>query len=180
MPAIMQQPSEPDDLARKAGRDIYGTVVGMLRRVELWRLGNAWGMKFPDGASKDYMLPFFKQLEAEGKNPLRPPVNGTLDQIVKAREVEHSDERHSSVVPPEEEEQKVNETAPEPTIEQLLTPDTIQPNPVGEFEKKLLATPYGQLKKICKLRGVLHYRTDKKPTLVARIMAHVQDTPDRS
>ena len=161
MPEILQQPGSPDELARRAGKDIYGTVVGMLRRVELFRLGNAWGMNFPAGASKDYMLPFFKQLEAEGKNPLRPPA-GNLDEVVRAREVTHNSENHS-------------ERAEEEDVPPLSAPDEIKPAPVSDFEMTLLRTPHAQLKKMCKLRGIQQERNDSKKTLVARIMANVQD-----
>lgn len=159
MPEIMQQPRSPDELARLAGKELYGTSVGMLRRAELWRLGNAWGMKFPDGCSKDYMLPFFKQLEAEGKNPLRPPM-GTLDTVTSARAVEHSGETHGEMVKEEEEVP----LAIEP-------PDVLKPQPVTDFETKLLHLPHAQLKKMCKLKGIPQERNARKIDLIAAIIA---------
>lgn len=188
MPEIMQQPDSPDALARRAGRDLYETPVGILRRAELWRLGNAWGLKFPIGASKDYMLPFFKQMEAEGKNPLRPP-GGNLDELVRTHDVTHSDEDHSEEI-----------SEPEPLVPVKVEPvDTIVSSPDGktyrvvgnqlievdvpaptviepteektEFELKLEALPMAQLKKICKMRGIVQLRTDRKKDLIARIVA---------
>lgn len=161
MAEIMQQPQNPDDLARLAGKQMYGTPVGMLRRVELFRLGNAWGHKFPDGATKDSMLPFFKELEAQGKNPLAPPT-GSLDQVVKTREVEHEGKPAYETV---------EELAP------LEVPDEIKPAPVSDFEMKLLNTPHAQLKKICKMKGIRQERNDSSKTLVARIMAAAGATP---
>lgn len=170
MPEVMQQPRDPEYLAREAGKNIYGTSVGMLRRAELWRLGNAWGMKFPDGCSKDFMLPFFKQLEAEGKDPLRPP-SGSLMAVVTSREVQHSEENHAEVPTPEE----LLEVAAK-----YATPDTITPAPISEFEEKLRKTPHGLLKKMCKERGIKQERTDSTATLVQRILVHVQNPPGRS
>lgn len=163
MPEIMQEPQSPEEVARLAGKDIYGTSVGILRRVELWRLGNAWGLKFPVGASKDYMIPFFKQLEAEGKNPLRPPVDGNLDEIVSKRDVKFSAENHS-------------ERGDDPYA-------LIPPEPMSDFEKSLAKLHHGQLKKICKLRGIKHARTDRKQDIIARIVSEgtsFDDIPDSS
>lgn len=158
-------PLEPDTLARIAGKDIYGTSVGTLRRVELWRLGNVWGMQFPVGATKDYMLPFFKQLEAEGKNPLQPPgVTLTDTGQLRTRDVSFSKESHV-----------------EDTDEVGLI---VKPAPVGEFEAKLNELSRYQLKKVCKMRGIPQELTDKKQDLIARILAASeggtleQDTPE--
>lgn len=145
---IMQQPMDPSDLARLAGKDIYGTSVGMLRRSELWRLGNAWGMNFPVGASKDYMIPYFQRLEAEGKNPLRPPGNQNLDTLVKERVVLHSEENHS----------------------ELAIPEELEPAK-DDFALKLEKLPQAQLKKICKLRGIEQSRNDTKQKLIEKIIA---------
>lgn len=168
MPVVMQQPDDPDSLSRRAGKDIYGTSVGMLRRVELWRLGNAWGMNFPAGATKDFMLPFFKQIEADGKNPFFPPNGGNLDQLVKARDVVHSDEDHTEKI-----------EIPEDEVPEIPVPKELKPEPVDDFQMMLLRTSHAQLKKMCKLRGIEQKRNDSKQTLVARIMANVQDTTER-
>ena len=148
-PTQVTEPQEPDTLARIAGKDIYGTVVGSLRRVELWRLGNLWGLNFPVGASKDYMLPFFMRLEAEGKNPLRPPgvtISSTGD--LRSRDVKFSGTHV--------------ESAPA---------DFIAPQPVSDFEAKLAKLHHGQLKKICKMRGIPQTQRDRKDDLIARIVA---------
>jgi hypothetical protein len=150
---IVQQPQNPDEMARLAGKELYECSVGMLRRVELWRLGNAWGMNFPAGATKDFMLPFFKQLEAEGKNPLRPP-NANLDTLVKTREVAHSEENHSETPPPE-----------------IHHPDVIQPALKTDFELKLEAARMSEIRKICAMRGIAWSTKDRKLDLIARIMA---------
>lgn len=142
MPERLSDPQEPDLLARQAGKDLYNSKVGVLRRVELWRLGNLWGLNFPVGASKDFMLPFFQQLEAEGKDPLRPPsgaVHGTAD--LRTRDVKYSDQSHIEKVP-----------------------DTT------DFEQRLMAQPMHQLKKICKLRGIPQSPKDLKVALVKRII----------
>lgn len=154
MAEIMQQPMDPSDLARLAGKDIYGTSVGMLRRTELWRLGNAWGLEFPNGASKDYMIPFFQRLEAEGKNPLRPPGNKSLDEIVKGRVVVHSDENHAT-------------TDLEP-LEPIKAAPEAKPD---EFALRLEKQSQAQLKKIAKLRGITQSRSDSKAELIAKIVA---------
>jgi hypothetical protein len=152
MPEILQQPQNPDEMARLAGKQLYECSVGMLRRVELWRLGNAWGMNFPVGATKDYMLPFFKQMEAEGKNPLRPP-NANLDTLVKTHEVVHSAENHSETPPPE------------------INPDVILPEPKTDFELKLETAHMSKIRKICAMRGINYSSKDRKLDLIARIMA---------
>lgn len=152
MAKVMQQPMDPSDLARLAGKDIYGSTVGMLRRTELWRLGNAWGLNFPAGASKDYMIPFFQRLEAEGKNPLRPPGNKNLDVLVKERVVVHSDENHSEMA------------EPEPLVEPAKPVE-------DDLTLKLEKLPQAQLKKIAKLRGVEQSRNDTKQSLIAKIIA---------
>lgn len=188
MPEIMQQPRSPEELARIAGKELYGTPVGMLRRAELWRLGNAWGMKFPDGASKDFMLPFFKQLEAEGKNPLNPP--GGLDAAVRKREVEHSGDKHGefyadlrdgaiAIHPVDGKKYRVYGGRYAELVDELPppiapAPDEIKPAPISDFEMQLLKTSRAQLKKMCKLRGIAQGRDDTKVTLVARIMAASQ------
>lgn len=159
MPQILQQPQNADEVARLAGRDIYETPVGMLRRAELWRLGNAWGFKFPNGASKDFMLPFFKQLEAEGKNPLRPP-GANLDTLVKARAVEHSEVNHAETA--EEEEL--------PSITTAVREAIIKPEPKSDFALKLEKMPMGDLKKLCRLRGIEQSNRDRKHDLVSRIL----------
>lgn len=156
MPDILEQPRNPDEMARLAGKDLYECSVGMLRRVELWRLGNAWGMNFPAGATKDHMLPFFKQLEAEGKNPLRPP-NANLDTLVKTREVVHSEVNHSETPPPE--------------IPEIHHPDVIQPALKSDFELKLEASRMSDIRKICSMRGIPFSSKDRKLDLIARIMA---------
>lgn len=145
-------PQEPDTLARIAGKDMYGTAVGSLRRVELWRLGNLWGMKFPVGASKDFMLPFFMQLEAEGKNPMQPP-GMRLEHTaqLRSRNVSYSGS-HVEVFgekPPEIREQDTDES----------------------FQEKLMKHHMWQLKKICKLRGIHQTNKDTKKELVARILS---------
>ena len=148
-PTQVTEPQEPDTLARIAGRDIYGSTVGALRRVELWKLGNLWGMEFPVGASKDYMLPFFMRLEAEGKNPLRPPgavINSTGD--LRSRGVKYVG-----------------------THTEQMPADFIEPEPVSEFEAKLNKLHHGQLKKMCKMRGIPQTVQDRKVDLVARILA---------
>lgn len=144
MPTKMTDPEEPDTLARRAGLDIYGSRVGALRRVELWRLGNLWGLNFPVGASKDFMIPFFQRLEAEGKNPMMPP-GKPISHIgeLRSRDVKYSDESH---------------------VEEIK----VDPN---EFKTKLEAVHHGKLKKICKMRGIPQLQTDKKADLVARILA---------
>ena len=163
------EPQDPQDIARIAGKDIYGTSVGMLRRVELWRLGNAWGMEFPIGASKDYMIPFFMRLESEGKNPLRPP-GQNLDALVKQRAVVFSDGTHAETQDP---------------FEVVKVQDTITPEPVSDIEEKLQKAHMGQLKKICKMRGLPNHFKDRKKDLVARIVASMKDekvdenTPER-
>ena len=146
---IMQQPQNPDDISRQAGRDLYGTPVGILRRAELYRLGNAWGFEFPVGASKDFMLPFFMQLEADGKNPLKPP-GGTLDQICKAREVKFNGETHA-----EREEDPYG---------------LIKPEETSKFEAGLQALHMSKIRKICKLRGIPQTIRDRKQDLIARIV----------
>ena len=156
MPEILQQPQSPDEIARIAGRSIYGTSVGLLRRVELYRLGNAWGFKFPVGATKDYMLPFFIDLESKGIDPLRPP-KGNLDTLVKARACEFTSENHSETPPPEE--QTENKTA------------TVMPAPKSSFEEKLEKSPMHEIRKLCKLRGVAFTPRDRKQDLIARIVA---------
>ena len=157
MAKVMQQPMDPSDLARLAGKDIYGSTVGMLRRTELWRLGNAWGLNFPAGASKDYMIPFFQRLEAEGKNPLRPPGGQNLDTLVKERVVLHSEENHSEMADPVSLEPPVSAAAEKPES--------------NEFALKLERLPQAQLKKIAKLRGVEQSRNDTKQSLIAKIIA---------
>jgi hypothetical protein len=152
MPQQLTDPQDPDEIARIAGKDIYGTRVGVLRRTELFRLGNLWGMNFPIGASKDFMLPFFQRLESEGKNPLHPP-SGAIQQTaeLRKREVTFSEQSHIEVVPIVED----------------------------DFEARLKALPHGQLKKMCKLRGITHYARDKKPDLIARILAASEGTSEQ-
>ena len=148
-PTQVTDPQEPDTLARIAGKEIYGSTVGALRRVELWKLGNLWGMEFPVGASKDYMLPFFQRLEAEGKNPLRPPgvvIESTGD--LRSRDIKYA----GSHVEP-------------------MPADFIQPEPMSEFEAKLNKLHHGQLKKMCKMRGIPQTVQDRKADLIARIIA---------
>jgi hypothetical protein len=161
----MTDPAEPDTQARIAGRDLYGTIVGSLRRVELWRLANLWGMQFPAGASKDYMLPFFMQLEAEGKNPLRPPgmvVETTAD--LRSRNVKFAPQNHA--------EFEMVVAHPD-TGEPVAVKDglLVQPNPKSDFEAKLEKLHHGQLKKICKMRGIPQTVKDRKADLIARIVA---------
>lgn len=178
MPQIMQQPQNPDEISRRAGLDIYECSVGMLRRAELWRLGNAWGMKFPVGASKDFMLPFFKQLEANGKNPLRPP-QGNLDALVKTHECEFSSEIHAETV---EEENKPGTDVlvmdPTDNIPTVLGLDGKPEKPQITFKERLEILPHGQLKKICKLRGIPQGRQDKKKDLIASILAAAGEPSD--
>lgn len=148
-PTQVTDPQEPDTVARIAGKDIYGTTVGALRRIELWKLGNCWGMEFPVGASKDYMLPFFMRLEAEGKNPMKPPgvvINSTGD--LRSRDIKYTG-THVEKVPA----------------------DFIQPAPMSEFEAKLHKLHHGQLKKMCKMRGIPQTVQDRKVDLIARIIA---------
>lgn len=158
MAVILQDPQNPDHLSRLAGKTIYDTPVGCLRRYELYRLGNAWGMNFPSGATKDYMLPFFKQLESEGKNPLRPPA-GNLDELVRRREVTFSPENHSETASEED-------VAPQPVIE---------PAPKSDFEAKLEAMHMGPIRRLCRLRGIPQTNKDRKQDLVARIVAAAND-----
>jgi len=165
----LTEPQEPDTLARIAGKDIYGTTVGALRRVELWRLGNAWGMNFPVGATKDFMLPFFMRLEAEGKNPMRPPgmVIEHTGQL-RSRDVVFSEQNHT-----ENSEESEEEVPP------------VVPSPSSEFEAMLLSSQMWRLRKLCKMRGIKHSPKDCKADLVNRIMATIgdqnieQDTPGR-
>ena len=166
----LTDPQAPDLQARIAGRDIYGTTVGALRRVELWRLANLWGTEFPAGASKDYMLPFFKQLEAEGKNPMRPPgmvVETTAD--LRSRDVKFAPQNHAEI------------------DMVVLHPDTgepvairdgllVQPNPKSDFEVRLEGLHHGQLKKICRMRGIPQTQKDRKTDLIARIVAASEGT----
>ena len=156
MPVILQYPENPDQIARLAGKSIYDTSVGLLRRAELYRLGNAWGAKFPVGATKDYMLPFFKDLEAKGVNPLRPPTEKSLDALVKERSCEFDGTNHAEVAPPEE--QNVNSSV-------------FVPPPKSEFETKLEGLHMGDIRKMCKLRGILQTNKDRKQDLIARIIA---------
>lgn len=156
MVEILQQPESPEKLAREAGKKIYGTVVGCLRRSELSRLGNAWGIKFPVGATKDYMLPYFKQLEAEGKDPFRPP------HAVPARGI-HSQETHVE----ETKEVELNDYKPvsvEPDISQV----EVSPEP-DPFAAKLAELKFSELRKLAKARGIPQTNTDRKVDLVARI-----------
>lgn len=155
----LTDPQEPDTMARIAGKDLYGTIVGTLRRVELWRLANAWGMEFPAGATKDYMLPFFMRLEAEGKNPLKPPGMVITDTAqLRQREVKFTAENHA---------EKDSDPLPE----------VVQPKPISDYEKELMAAPMGQLKKICKMRGITQSPRDRKADLVARIIATIEGQP---
>ncbi len=96
------------------------------------------------------MLPFFMRLEAEGKDPLRPPgvtIASTGD--LRTREVTYSDQSHIERAPA----------------------DFIAPEAKSEFEAKLEKLHHSQLKKICKLRGVPQERSDRKQDLVAKIVA---------
>lgn len=171
-PEVEAQLQNPNDLARIAGKDIYGTSVGALRRTELYRLGNAWGMNFPVGASKDYMLPFFKELEARGKNPLRPPTGGTLDEVVKRREATfdgtHVDDE---VVPAQGLEPQFPESKSGVLPLDEAGEGVIAPQSKSEFEQRLEGLHHGQLKKICKMRGIEQSSRDRKPDLIARIVA---------
>lgn len=147
----MSDPVEPDTLARQAGKDMYGSVVGTLRRVELWRLGNAWGLQFPVGASKDYMLPFFKEIEGRGENPLRPPGRVIHDTgQLRTRDTVFSGPSQA-------------ENADMP--------------PVSDFVAKLEKMMMGDLKKLCRERGIYQHRTMKKPEIIARIVAAIEDNP---
>lgn len=125
----------------------------MLRRAELWRLGNAWGFNFPVGCSKDYMLPFFKQLEADGKNPLRPP-GRRLDEVCRGREVEHSGETHA-----EREEDPYG----------LLAPKEEAPV-LAELKERLTKMHVGKVRKLCKEYGLPQDIHDRKQDLIARII----------
>lgn len=153
----MSDPENPDIIARRAGQDLYGSKVGALRRAELWRLGNAWGAKFPEGATKDFMLPFFQQLEAEGKNPLRPP-QGNLDEIVKTRAVEHSGASHAELAP-EEDNKLISELEP----------------PKSEFQQKLEALPFWKVRNFAHRRRIPQTPKDTKIALIARIMTYVKE-----
>lgn len=173
MPEVMQHPEEPEMLSRKAGRDIYGTSAGMLRRTELFRLGNAWGFKFPAGATKDFMLPYFQQLEADGKDPLRPPGNKTLNEIVTSREVEFDGtnvaENDLAERALEKEEHKAN------VFEEALVKPNLGPD---EFELKLQKARIWEVRKLCKERGIAYSTRDRKVDLVARIMDTIGDRND--
>lgn len=152
-PQIMSQPQSPDELARLAGRDLYECSVGMLRRSELWRLGNAWGLNFPVGCSKDYMIPYFKQLEADGKDPLRPP-GKRLDDVVHAREVEHSTETHA-----EREEDPYGLVAPKEEAPSLAA-----------LKEQMSKMHVGKVRKLCKEHGLPQDIHDRKQDLIARII----------
>lgn len=153
----MSQLESPDQQARRAGKMLYGTAVGSLRRVELYRLGNAWGATFPVGATKDFMIPFFQNLEAAGKDPFKPPHPVPL-------KASHSAENHGEVSV----ELGVDIVTPETNI---LGVDTITPAPKSEFEAKLEALHHCKLKKICKDRGISQTNKDRKQDLIARIVA---------
>lgn len=153
----MSDPENPDMVARKAGQDLYGSKVGALRRSELWRLGNAWGAKFPEGATKDFMLPFFQQLEAEGKNPMRPPGGSPLETVIRAREVEHSGPSHAELAP--EDEKLITELEP----------------PKSEFQTKLEALPFWKVRNFAHRRAIPQKPKDTKIMLIARIMSYVKE-----
>jgi len=152
MPQIEQYPQNPDEVSRLAGKDIYECSVGVLRRAELWRLGNAWGLTFPVGCSKDYMLPFFKQLEAEGKNPLRPP-GKHLDALVKDRAVEHSKETH----------------AERDDVDAVL-----KPRETPQITADLAKLPIGKIRKLCKEYGLSQTIHDRKKDLIARLLDKIE------
>ena len=168
MPEVMQQPEDPDQISRKAGKDLYGTSVGMLRRVELWRLGNAWGFKFPVGASKDYMLPFFMQLESEGKNPFVPPNGQRLDDIARSREVEHSGDTKAEDDSKERAEMEAEAVAPI-----TPSPDVIQPREKTDFEVSLEKATMQKVRALCKLRDIPYSTRDKKIALIDHIMENI-------
>lgn len=169
MPEVMQQPEDPEQLSRKAGKDIYGTSVGMLRRSELWRLGNAWGMEFPIGASKDFMLPFFMQLESEGKNPFQPPNGKTVDEIARTREVIHSGKSKAENDAKERAEMATGQ-APAPITP---SPDAILPREKTEFEVSLEKATMQKVRALCKLRDIPYSTKDKKTVLIERIMENI-------
>jgi len=174
MQEVMQQPEDPDSLSRKAGKDLYGTAVGMLRRVELWRLGNAWGFEFPNGASKDFMLPFFMQLESEGKNPFQPPNGKTLDEIARTREVSHK----GKSVAENDSRERALEAEGKPMLDKVVepitpSPDVIQPREKTEFEVSLEKAPMQKVRALCKLRDIPYSTKDKKVVLIDRIMENI-------
>lgn len=70
---IASQPDSPENIAHRAGRDIYGSMVGGFRRTEIARICNAWNVPVAAGATKEEMLAALKPLEARGVNLLKPP-----------------------------------------------------------------------------------------------------------
>lgn len=169
MPVVMQHPEEPDMLARKAGKDIYGTSAGMLRRTELYRLGNAWGFKFPAGATKDFMLPYFQQLEAEGKDPLRPPGGKPLHEIVSAREVQFDGTNVAENDLQERAEMDAEQNGNE------FTEGLVKPAFKSKLELELEKAKIWEVRKLCKKRGLAYSTKDKKIDLIARIMDSIGD-----
>jgi len=170
---IMQYPDDPDKLAREAGKKIYGTVVGCLRRHELYRLGNAWGHKFPVGATKDFMIPFFIQLEANGKDPFRPP------QVVPTRP-EHSDESHADRI-------QKNASLPKESQVDALKAFSKEAEKEVSLEERVGSMKFYELRKLCKARGIPQTPKDRKVDLVARVLDYanggdhlVQDVSERS
>lgn len=178
---IMQYPTAPDLIARKAGKTMYGTAVGSLRRNELYRLGNAWGAKFPVGATKDFMIPFFTQLESQGKDPFKPPY--ASPQTARHSELTHIERGDQDVMLGGEMVHSASSElspamAPQPDpIAPQSAPDVILPTPMGDFETKLNALPHGKLKKLCFERKIPQSNKDRKQELIARIVA-ASEAPD--
>lgn len=144
---IVQGPAEdPDTIARRAGFDMYGSSVGHLRRRELARLANAFGIRFHAGATKDEMLETFRRMEMQGVH--------LAAHFAKA-----------PLVPQYADEQ--------PPAAPALEPPGVSPFDdalKARIREKLEALPVGTLRKLVAEQAIPQRATDKKPDLIDKLL----------
>ena len=138
----------------EAGKQHYGCTAGALRRGELYRLGNAWGLKFPEGATKDEMIPQFKELEAQGHDILKPP--NEIPQRAEHTEESRADLDHLS----------------DPTLYTDREKPKMDVEAIFQALEKLSIS---DLRKMTKALGLTQTPKDNRVALRAKIRDYIQD-----